>query len=78
MVASKPQPMEQMQPAKADPDPVQESMDTLLTECGGNMRAALRAAVDANMRLQAELTLTRAAVSSGYSRQWHHQRAKEV
>jgi len=77
MVASKPQPMEQMQPAEAEPDPIQASINTLLAECGGDMGIALRAAIEANMGLQEELALTRAAVSSGYSRQWHHRRAKE-
>jgi hypothetical protein len=48
--------------------------DQLIAECHGDARAALKALILANAHLKQELELSRVAVSSGFSRQWHAKR----
>ncbi len=48
--------------------------DEAIALCGGDARAAVIALLVANDFLERELDLTRVAVSSGFSRQWHHKR----
>ena len=48
--------------------------DEAIATCGGDARAAVIALLVANNFLERELELTRVAVSSGFSRQWHHNR----
>jgi hypothetical protein len=53
---------------------LEEAADEAITACGGDARAAVIALLVANDFLERELDLTRVAVSSGFSRQWHQKR----
>ena len=55
---------------EAVPDTV--TIDELIASFGGDLRAVIDALVVANAVLEEELELARAAVSSGFSRGWHH------
>jgi len=59
---------------EAELEPAQAHLDALIAKHGGNLRAVLEMLIEANAQLQEELDLTRAAVSSGYWRQWHRRR----
>lgn len=54
---------------------LESSVDEVIAICGGDIRAAVRALLVANAHLERELELTRVAVSSGFSRGWHHRKA---
>jgi hypothetical protein len=56
---------------------LEEAVDEAIEACGGDARAAVIALLVANDFLERELELTRVAVSSGFSRQWHHRRASQ-
>ena len=62
-------------PAPApDGEAMSETMtvDELIASFGGDLRAVIDALVVANAVRDEELEMARAAVSSGYSRGWHH------
>lgn len=65
-------------PARKAPtvDPLDASVEETIALCGGDPRAAVKALIVANEFLERELALHRVAVSSGFSRQWHHKRWK--
>ena len=62
--------------SEALPD-LDAAADEAIATCGGDARAAVIALLVANDFLERELELTRVAVSSGFSRQWHHKRGAE-
>ena len=66
------------EPAKApggDALPAWEvATDQAIEACGGNARAAVTALLNMNNAMERELDLTRVAVSSGFSRGWHHRK----
>ncbi|MCT2580961.1 hypothetical protein P3C33_27920 [Mesorhizobium sp. P16.1] len=49
-------------------------MDAVITSCDGDVRAAVRALIVQVAELEREILYFRVAVSSGFSRQWHHKR----
>lgn len=53
-----------------------DDLDALVQAHSGDLRAALRALLDANATLERELALTLPAVSYGFSRGWHHKRGE--
>jgi hypothetical protein len=53
---------------------LEAAADEAIVTCGGDARAAVIALIVANGFLERELEMTRVAVSSGFSRQWHHRR----
>jgi hypothetical protein len=53
---------------------LETAADHAIKACGGNPRAAIIALLVANGSLERELKLTRIAVSSGFSRGWHHRK----
>ena len=48
--------------------------DQAIEACGGDARAAVIALLIMNDAMERELELTRVAVSSGFSRGWHHRK----
>lgn len=50
----------------------EDSINELIALCNGDPRAAIRTLLVANAYFERELELARVAVSSGYSRGWHH------
>ena len=51
-----------------------EAADQAIEACGGDARATVIALLIMNNAMERELELTRVAVSSGFSRQWHHRK----
>ena len=52
----------------------EKAADQAIEACGGDARATVIALLIMNDALERELDLTRVAVSSGFSRQWHHRK----
>ncbi|QDB99524.1 hypothetical protein FGU64_03400 [Mesorhizobium sp. 8] len=58
------------QAVEAPTDPLEE----IIAAHGGDLREALRVALEVNAGLEQELALAVAGVSFGYGRGWHHRR----
>ncbi|NGN44704.1 hypothetical protein G6N74_26970 [Mesorhizobium sp. CGMCC 1.15528] len=56
---------------------LERAADQAIDACGGDARAAVTALLIANDFLERQLALTRIAVSSGFSRGWHHRKEHE-
>jgi len=65
------------QPADA-PAADEAAVEEAIAPCGGDARAAVRALLEDVRLYERELAVCRLAVSSGYSRQWHHNRWREA
>ena len=50
----------------------EDRAEAAIAACDGDLRAACRALAVALDEVETELLLTRAAVSRGFSRGWHH------
>lgn len=55
-------------------DDLERDVDAVIVSCGGDARAAVRALIVQVGYLEREIQYFRVAVSSGFSRQWHHKR----
>ncbi|RWD39548.1 hypothetical protein [Mesorhizobium sp.] len=55
-------------------DDLERDVDAVIVSCGGDARAAVRALIVQVAYLEREIQYFRVAVSSGFSRQWHHKR----
>ncbi|WP_091918110.1 hypothetical protein [Mesorhizobium sp. YR577] len=55
---------------------LEKAADQAIDACRGDARAAVIALLVANDFLEHELELARIAVSSGFSRGWHHRKAR--
>ena len=55
-------------------DPVDAAVEQAIAFCGGDPRAAVRALLIAYTDLEREQV---AVMSSGFTRQWHHNRQRE-
>lgn len=66
------------EPAREQPrvDDIDAAVEEAIALCGGDPRAAIKALIVSNEFLERELALCRVAMSSGFSRQWHHKRWK--
>ena len=51
----------------------EDRAEAAIAACDGDLRAACRALAAALDEIETQLALTRAAVSRGFSRGWHHQ-----
>lgn len=54
------------------------AVEEAIALCGGDARAAVRALLEDVWLYEHELAVCRLAVSSGYSRQWHHNRWRDA
>ena len=52
----------------------EKAADQAIEACGGDARATVIALLIMNNAMERELELTRVAVSSGFSRGWHHRK----
>lgn len=57
-----------MEPQPKEADPLEEAADQAIAVCGGDVRAALKAALVANTFYEREIELLIKAVSTGYTR----------
>ncbi|RWA98288.1 hypothetical protein [Mesorhizobium sp.] len=55
-------------------DDLERDVDAVIVSCGGDARVAVRALIVQVAYLEREIQHFRVAVSSGFSRQWHHKR----
>lgn len=55
-------------------DDLERDVDAVIASCDGDARAAVRALICQVAFLEKEILYFRVAVSSGFSRQWHHKR----
>ncbi|MER9629601.1 hypothetical protein [Mesorhizobium sp. M0296] len=55
-------------------DDLERDVDAVIVSCGGDARAAVRALIVQVAYLEREIQYFRVAISSGFSRQWHHKR----
>lgn len=58
-------------------DPVDAAVEEAIAFCGGDPRAAVRTLLLAYTEVERERDEQVAAMSSGFSRQWHHQRQRK-
>ncbi|RWG40277.1 MAG: hypothetical protein EOQ63_29545 [Mesorhizobium sp.] len=66
--------MRSPEPAPEPDDGLERNVDTVIASCDGDARAAVRALIVQVAYLEREIQYFRIAVSSGFSRQWHHKR----
>ncbi|MER9216100.1 hypothetical protein NKI54_29390 [Mesorhizobium sp. M0663] len=55
-------------------DDLERDVDAVIAFCNGDARAPVRALIVQVAHLEREIQYFRVAVSSGFSRQWHHKR----
>ncbi|RWH84025.1 MAG: hypothetical protein EOQ87_31910 [Mesorhizobium sp.] len=55
-------------------DDLEGDVDAVIAFCDGDAKAAVRALIVQVAYLEREIQYFRVAVSSGFSRQWHHKR----
>lgn len=55
-------------------DDLERDVDAVIVSCDSDARAAVRALIVQVAYLEREIQYLRVAVSSGFSRQWHHKR----
>lgn len=55
---------------------LESAADKAIDSCDGDARAAVITLLTANRFLERELKLARVAVSSGFSRGWHHRKER--
>jgi hypothetical protein len=66
--------MQASEPAAEPDDGLESAAEAAIASCDGDARAAVRALIVQVAYLEREIQYFRVAVSSGFSRQWHHNR----